>query len=152
MDKICGPKLSALEVFHCTNLVFATSMCTLISQKVCLSLQCVYPSISSPKKVYILHFLPPINPQLTEVKETAPPSTLDLSHHQHEEEMEELRAEVEKKSRMLLEVKGYLKQLAEREREREGGAAGSGSQRERCSQRTSQDGELLLELPCNSKS
>ena len=34
--------------------------------------------------------------------------------------MEELRAEVEKKSRMLLEVKGHLKQLAEREREREG--------------------------------
>ena len=66
--------------------------------------------------------------------------------------MEELRAEVEKKSRMLLEVKGHLKQLAEREREREGGAAESGGQRERCSQRTSQDGELLLELPCNSKS
>ena len=65
-------------------------------------------------------FSPPpplVNPQLTEVKETAPPSTLDLSHHQHEEE---LRAEVEKKSRMLLEVKGHLKQLAEREREREG--------------------------------
>ena len=76
----------------------------------------------------ILHFPSPVNPQLTEVKETAPPSTLDLSHHQHEEEMEELRAEVEKKSRMLLEVKGHLKQLAEghlkqlaeREREREG--------------------------------
>ena len=67
----------------------------------------------------ILHFLSPVKPQLTEVKETAPPSTLDLSHHQHEEEMEELRAEVEK-LQMLLEVKGHLKQLAEREREREG--------------------------------
>ena len=33
--------------------------------------------------------------------------------------MEELRAEVEKKSRMLLEIKGHLKQLAKRERERE---------------------------------
>ena len=59
--------------------------------------------------------------------------------------MEELRAEVEKKSQMLLEVKGQLKQLAKRERE--GGAAESGGQRERCSQRTSQDGKLLLELP-----
>ena len=68
----------------------------------------------------ILHFPSLVEPQLTEVKETAPPSTLDLSHHQHEEEMEELRAEVEKKSRMLVEVKGHLKQLAEREREREG--------------------------------
>ena len=34
--------------------------------------------------------------------------------------MEELRAEVEKKTQMLLEVKGHLKQLAERERETEG--------------------------------
>ena len=34
--------------------------------------------------------------------------------------MEELRAEVEEKLQMLLEVKGHLKQLAEREREREG--------------------------------
>ena len=61
-----------------------------------------------------------VKPQLTEVKGTAPPSSLDLSHHQHEEEMEELRAKVENKSGMLLEVKGHLKQLAEREREREG--------------------------------
>ena len=53
----------------------------------------------------ILHFPSLVKPQLTEVKETAPPSTLDLSHHQHEEEMEELRNEVENKSWMLLEVK-----------------------------------------------
>ena len=40
-------------------------------------------------------------------------------------------------------------EAAGREGEREGGAAESGSQRERCS-RTSKDGELLLELmiPC----
>ena len=33
--------------------------------------------------------------------------------------MEELRAEVEKKTQMLLEVKGHLREMAERERERE---------------------------------
>ena len=62
-----------------------------------------------------IHHLPsPVKPQLTEVKETAPPSThLNLSHYQHEKEMEELR--VEKKLWMLLEVKGHQKQLAERE-------------------------------------
>ena len=36
----------------------------------------------------------------------------------NEEEMEELRAEVEKNLQMLLEVKGHLKQLAGRRRER----------------------------------
>ena len=115
----------------------------------CLSLQNVYPSISSPRSIPS-----PVKPQLIEVKETAPPSTLDLSHHQHKEKMEELTAEVEKKLGMLLEVKGHLKQLVEREREREreGGAAESGGQRQRFSQRTSQDGELLLDLPNNRKS
>ena len=77
-----------------------------VHHKISISLSLIFPSL--------------VNPQLTEVKETALPSTLDLSHYQHEEEMEELRAEVEKKSRMLLEVNGHLKQLAEREREREG--------------------------------
>ena len=62
--------------------------------------------------------------------------------------MEELRIEVEKKLLMLLEVKGHLKQLTEKEREREGRV--SCGQRERGSQRTSQDGELLLDLPCNT--
>ena len=60
--------------------------------------------------------------------------------------MEELRAEVENKSRMLLEVKGHLKQLAEREREKKGQQS-LVAKRERHYQRTSQDGELLLELP-----
>ena len=35
--------------------------------------------------------------------------------------MEELRAEVEKKTQMLMEVKGHLREMAEREREREEG-------------------------------
>ena len=39
-------------------------------------------------------------------------------------------------------------EAAGREGEREGGAAESGDQRERCSQRTSQDGELLLDHCC----
>ena len=56
-----------------------------------------------------------------EQKEVVRPSTLDQSSSQeHEEEMEGLRVELEKKTRMLLEVKTHLKQLAEREKEREG--------------------------------
>ena len=59
--------------------------------------------------------------QLTEQKEAALPSTLERSRsRENEEEMEGLRAEVEKKTRMLLEVKTHLRQLAEREKEREG--------------------------------
>ena len=59
--------------------------------------------------------------QLTEQNEAVLPSTLDRSRSRgNEEEMEGLRAEVEKKTRMLLEVKTHLRQLAEREREREG--------------------------------
>ena len=52
---------------------------------------------------------------------------------------------MENKSQMLLKVKGHLKLLAEREREREGQQ--SLVAKERNSQRISQDVELLLELP-----
>ena len=87
---------------------------TLISQNVCLSLQNVYPSISSPRSVYPSLPLPC---QTTADRGKRDYSTIypgPLSPPTWG------RAEMEKKSRMLLKVKGHLKQLAEREREKEG--------------------------------
>lgn len=54
--------------------------------------------------------------------ETSPTLVLTVDHSQ-EEMVEQLRAEVEKKTQMLMEVKRHLREAAEREREREKGQA-----------------------------